>query len=293
MSTRLIAAALFATASQLVQGAVVSGPGIGSLGPLTWEQLRFYGPSGGATLVYPDKQPKTIGSVLSGTDLCSDVDICGSTLRFETQLGGSVVASATTRAPGAMAVVRQDLYPSYGGLGVQGYAPATSTTAWQWSTKTRNQLPTNIGNTRFGKFVTTTTPARFYGADEINAGDTLTLTFTNKVELLGFHFFDAKHLTKGLTGGNFALSIDGGAASSHGFFSGFPFDAGTSLAGHSFTFSYATEQARSYYLGAVKFAQAVSPVPEPSSLALMFAGLAIVGAAGRRKLVAGSPAAAT
>ena len=254
-------------------------PGLAVSGNLTWEQLRFYGPSGSASSLYTGGQPTALGALVAGNDLCSGRDICGSSLRYGTLLGGQATVTATTTATGT-AVVHQDLDPTYAGLGVNGYQPAASTQQWAWNAGVRSskRIPANVGNASYGHYATVVTPARFFGGDEINAGDKLTVSFGKEVRLLGMHFFDANHGQNRLSGDKFGLSIDGGPMVNYSFAGGYPFNAHSTLVGSSFTFSRASSRGEDYYLGALKFAAvATAPVPEPASLALLLAGLAVVG----------------
>ncbi|WP_418320801.1 PEP-CTERM sorting domain-containing protein [Piscinibacter sakaiensis] len=275
MRSKFAIAGLLLTACTWVAAAAL--PGLGTNGTQTWEQLRFYGPSGGKNSLYADGQPTSIGSVIGGTDLCADADICGQTLRFNTLLGGAVTATGSTTAGGTTAIVRQDLYPKYGGLGVQGYKAGTSSTSWVWkSSKTKYQKPEYLGNTKYGSYKTVTTPPTFYGNDEINAGDTLTLSFEKTVRVLGFHFFDGNHGISRLAGDSFGLSINGAPKVDYKFslLGGYPFDTSLLLIGNSFTFSLANTRPESFYLGAIKIAEFIAtPVPEPTTLGMMLAGL--------------------
>lgn len=267
-----------------------SDPGTGKSGALTWEQLRFYGPAGGVTSTYTGGQPTSSGEVVSGalgsTDLCSDADVCGTKLKFTSLLGGNVYATATTTAAGT-AVVRQDLSPNYGGLGVQGYTPASTSKQWVWKSDVKSyQKTTSNMISRYGSLKDVTKPAAWAGGDEINHGDTLTLTFEKTVRVLGFHFFDENHQQADLSGNKFGLSVNGVpvSLSKTSFSGGYPFNEYSTLIGNTFTFSYASSKGDDYYLGAIKFASFVAtPVPEPASTALMLAGLAMVGGALRRR----------
>ena len=228
--TRFAAAGLLAAAT-VAQAAPT--PGIGQSGGLTWEQVRFYGPSAGKNSTYLGGQPTYLGS--TAKDHCSGSDICGETLSFNTVLGGALTVTASDKYADTKNLVIQDLSPTYGGLGVIGL--------------------------RSGSLV---------GADDINAGDKLTLSFANKVQVVGFHFWDKDHSNSDLnTGDKFGLSIDGGATKFYDL-KNFPwYGANSTLVGSTFTFSYKNED---YYLGAIKIAS-VTAVPEPESYALMLAGL--------------------
>ena len=237
-----IGAAFFASVS--AQAAF----GIGTDGSLTWEQVRFYAPSGGSNSTYAGGQPTYYGAV--GSDVCSGSDTCGEPMTFATSIGGALSVTATDDGNGAInttnGIVYQDISPDYGGLGV----------------------------------VSQNANGGLTGGDEINNGDTLTLSFANRVKIVGFHFWDKDHQAYDLNSGDqFGLSIDGGATQFKSL-SNFPwYGAGSTLVGNSFTFSYKNED---YYLGAIKIA-AVPAVPEPQTYALMLAGMAAVGFMARRR----------
>lgn len=246
-SFRLAAIAAAVAAPFAVQAA--NPPGIGQSGSSTWEQIRFYAPSSGANGTYTGGQPTYLGSV--PTDYCSGVDRCGEPMTFSTLIGGTLTVTATDDGNGAKnstnGIVYQDLSPNYGGLGVVSRNESTGA-------KT--------------------------GGDEINWGDTLTLSFANQVKIVGFHFWDKDHAASDLNSGDqFGLSIDGGATQFLSL-SNFPwYGDGSTLIGNSFTFSYKNED---YYLGAVKVA-AVPAIPEPQTYALMLAGLGAVAYVARRR----------
>jgi hypothetical protein len=239
-SFRALAAALgFGAVSLAAQAAVY---GSGSSGGLSWEQVRFYAPSGVASATYPGGQPTYYGS---GTDYCSGSDRCGEPLTFDTLIGGALTTTAADSGSGN-GIVYQDLSPGYAGLGV----------------------------------ISRSNSGGLSGSDEINRGETLTLSFANKVKVVGFHFYDKDHGTGDLGRyDDYGLSIDGGPTVSRSLDDPFPwFGAGSTLIGNSFTFSYVNED---YYLGAIKIA--AMPVPEPQSLALLALGLAALGFTRRRQ----------
>ncbi len=240
MNVLRIAAAAALVASAAAQAAT---PGIGHSGNLTWEQVRFYGPSGGANGTYPGGQPTYVGT--TATDLCAGADLCGDSLNFNTLIGGKLAVTGTDGNTGTRDLAVQDLSPSHGGLGVIGYK----------------------GN-------------KLVGGDEINAGDSLTLSFANRVQIVGFHFWDENHSAVDFgRKDQFGLSIDGGATQYYTL-ENFPWYGEHSLlTGKTFTFSYKNED---FYLGAIKIA-ATAPVPEPETLALMLGGLMAVGAVARRR----------
>lgn len=239
-----------AAAAGLCFSAHAANPaGIGQSGSLVWEQVRFYGPSGSADSTYSGGQPTKIGSV--STDYCSGSDVCGEPMSFSTLIGGALTVTASDDGNKAVnstnGIVYQDLSPTYGGLGVMSRNDSTGALA---------------------------------GGDEINLGDTLTLSFANTVKIVGFHFWDKNHQSYDLNSGDtFSLSINGGAAQTLSL-SNFPwYGAGSTLVGNSFTFGFTNED---YYVGAIKMA-AVPAVPEPQTYALMLAGLGAVAFVARRR----------
>ena len=223
--------------------------GIGSDGSLVWEQVRFYEPGGGKNAQYVNGQPTYYGTVSS--DKCAGADRCGEPMAFDTKFGGKLTATAEDASGYTNGVVIQDLDPDYGGLGVLSIKSSGAVT----------------------------------GLDDINSGDRLTLTFTNKVRIVGFHFWDKDHNSNAgaddlNTGDKFGLSVDGGTTKQLGFGNNFPwYGAGSMLVGKSFSFSYVNED---YYLGAIKIAQ-VAEVPEPGTYGLLLAGLVGVGFVARRR----------
>lgn len=104
-SLKTIALACAALAAPVSFGAV---NGTGTVGSITYEQVRFYKPS---STTWPTQS----GTV--GTDHCSGADICGEPMSFWSAAGGTfkVTASDATNDEG---IVIQDLSPNYGGLGV-------------------------------------------------------------------------------------------------------------------------------------------------------------------------------
>jgi hypothetical protein len=241
--------AVVAAVGACMSAQAANPPGIGQSGSLTWEQVRFYGPSGGADATYTGGQPTRIGSV--ATDYCGGSDICGEPMSFTTQFGGALTVTGGDDGNGAKnntnGIVIQDLSPSYGGLGVMSRNESTGALS---------------------------------GGDEINHGDTLTLTFANTVKIVGFHLWDKNHQASDLNAGDtFSLSVNGGAAQVLSL-SNFPwYGAGSALIGNTFTFGYTNED---YYLGAIKIA-AVPAVPEPQTYALMLGGLGAVMFMARRR----------
>lgn len=233
---RLAAAGLLALA-----GSAHAAYGIGHDGAFTWEQVRFYGPAGGANATYTHGQPMYLGQ--TAQDLCTGADRCGAQLSFDTLVGGTLKVTGSDADASTANLAIQDRSPSYGGLGVIGR--------------------------KNGHLV---------GGDEINRGDTLTLSFDHAVKVVGFHFFDKDHGGWDLNRGDqFGLSVDNGPVK---FFDlqNFPwYGANSTLVGTSFTFSYKNED---YYLGAIK----VAAVPEPQTYAMLLVGLLAGGFMLRRRV---------
>lgn len=190
--------------------------------------------------------PTTLGML--GTDYCAGVDRCGEPMTFASTYGGLITATASDALDKHNGIVIQDLKPEWGGLGVLSRRD------------------------RDGKLV---------GEDGINKGDTLTLTFTHQVTLVGLHFFDTDH-TSTDRGDRGTLSIDGGAAHSLALNSYVTSNPTHWLTGSSFAFGYGwdNDDPKGYYLGAVKV---MAPVPEPQTYALMLAGIGAVFMVSRRR----------
>lgn len=263
-------AALSAIALSFTPAAFAATYGIGTVdsdGPggnpaVTYEEVKFYKPS---TSSFP-----TYVGTATPADLCTkgDIknDICGQKLSFDTQFGGVLEATgsytetvtnkvwsaakhkwvyetSTVTKPG---LVMQDLLPAYGGLGV--------------IKSVKNNGATVVGR------------------DEINRNEVLTLTFSNAVNVVGFHFMDADHgwASRHAYG---MLSIDGGAWERISLASYVTNDPSKFFTGTSFSFKIYDDCGNTdYYLGAVK----IAAVPEPGTYALMLAGLGAVGFVARR-----------
>jgi hypothetical protein len=244
----IAACSLFASAAQ-----AANAPGIGQDGSFTWEQVRFYGPNGGTNWQYTGGQPTSIGSV--PTDYCAGTDRCGEPMTFSTQYGGLLTVTASDDGNGRPAntsegLPYQDLVSNYGGLGV----------------------------------VSRSSSGVVSGSDELNYGDTLTLSFAKAVKIVGFHFYDKNHGSSDLnpgSGDKFGLSIDGANRTGIAL-NQFPFwGQSSTMVGTQFTFSYWNED---YYLGAIKIAEVPIPaVPEPQTYALMLAGLGSIVVMARRR----------
>lgn len=230
------------------------------------EYLYFYDQPGKEAV-----NPFATGSA----DVCSGEDVCASSLSFHTQSGGTLLVTGTTSLAGPL--VFQDQAPDYGGLGVAG-----SQVNWTWKSSTPQHKRTNAnkGNTTWGSYVTSVV-----GDDEIDAGETLTLTFEKTVSIAGMHFFSGDHgsIANGRT---FKLTIDGTLYDDRLLRSYLNTNPASFLTGRSFTFETDTYCKSTYkgqctswgtqdfYLGAVKI---TSAIPEPETYALFLAGLAAIG----------------
>ncbi|MFZ5520072.1 MAG: PEP-CTERM sorting domain-containing protein [Pseudomonadota bacterium] len=266
----ITAAALSALALSFTPAAFAASYGIGTVdsdGPggnpaVTYEEVKFYKPS---TSSFP-----TYVGTATPADLCTSgsvkSDICGQKLSFDTQLGGVLEATSTytektttktwdwkkhkwvyeTTTVTKPALVMQDLKPAYGGLGVIKSVKSNGSAV--------------------------------VGGDEINANEVLTLTFSNVVNVVGFHFMDADHgwASRRAYG---MLSVDGGAFERISLASYVTNDPTKFFTGTSFSFMiYDDCGDTDYYLGAVK----IAAVPEPGTYALMLAGLGAVAFVARR-----------
>lgn len=241
----------------------VDNDGRGGKPAVTYEEVKFYKPS-------TSSFPTYIGTA-TPADLCTGgsikTDICGQKLSFDTQLGGVLQATSSytekvtsktwdsrkhkwvyeTTTVTKPALVMQDLKPAYGGLGV---------------IKSVKHHGSSV-----------------VGGDEINANEVLTLTFANAVNVVGFHFMDADHgwASRRAYG---MLSVDGGAFERISLASYVTNDPAKFYTGTTFSFMvYDDCGDMDYYLGAVK----IAAVPEPSTYALMLAGLAAAAFTARRQ----------
>jgi hypothetical protein len=121
--------------------------------------------------------------------------------------------------------------------------------------------------------------------------ETLTLSFDNQVSLSQLFFFPDDRKNYALTHeldkwDGFTLSVDGGKFVEYSFGTqgGQPVTFGSALVGKTFTFGYAKKlSGEDYYLAGLNVTKVTSPVPEASSMALLFAGLAAVGGIASRR----------
>lgn len=204
--------------------------------------------------------------VPTGSNLAAGASVAASALSFATSQFGTLTATAATGGVSSLAV--QDLSADHGGLGVttlkNGAADLSSAT--------------------------------------VNGTDTLTLTFSQTVQLDALEFDDANYsqvttcyffvfCSSGYNPGadeltsstKFDVSVDGGAVQK------FPLGNGTinnvilpaaALVGKSFTFSVdSLSGSTPFYIGAIEVCK---PVPEPSTYAILGMGLAALAWSSRR-----------
>jgi hypothetical protein len=197
--------------------------------------------------------------VVGGADICAGPDVCAPTLTFNTTAGGLLTVTAQDDFIDTLAYVTQPAFES-SGLGVL------------------------TGYKLLGTFV----PVDLNGS--VSAHDEkLILSFASPVAISAAYFFpdDRSHysLTHELDSIDaFTVSVDGKSAQSYSFghSGGQPTLFATPLTGNTFTFGYhkpGVGSPEDYYLAALT----VSSVPEPSSMALVVAGLLSAGVITRRK----------
>lgn len=209
----------------------------------------------GASSVLDDSTPGYVGS-----NLCVGQGTCSTALTYNTDVGKLTVTAQDGPDVDKLALVNHSSYNN-AGLGVV------------------------TGYQKHGKFVIADGNYSLSSKKE-----SLTLSFDNQVSLSQLFFFpdDRKvhHLTKELDKfDGFTLSVDGGAFVEYSFGTqgGQPVTFGSSLIGNTFTFGYAKHKSiEDYYLAGLNV-EVTSPVPEASSVAMLVAGLAAVGAIASRR----------
>jgi len=112
--------------------------------------------------------------------------------------------------------------------------------------------------------------------DNVTAGETLQLTFSEKVIFDSISFKDEVHGTAGLTGDEFVLTIDGVTIAPNSSLDPANWGALAGIMGTVFEFAFFDEQ---FYIGNI----AVSAVPLPPSMILFGAALIGLGVLSRRR----------
>lgn len=108
----------------------------------------------------------------------------------------------------------------------------------------------------------------------LGKNESITFSFQDAVSL---SFWDMDDLN--LDGSNkFGLSVDGSAIQQFSLDSKNP--GALTLTGNTFTFSYAKD---SYFIDTLKFSSVTPAVPEPTTAALVLAGLSVAGVIARRR----------
>ncbi|MDC8772268.1 PEP-CTERM sorting domain-containing protein [Roseateles albus] len=218
--------------------------------PASAAQFDFYKLGRGAAsdfLPMPTSLPEPVNGIpCTGSDICSskvDKGEFGGSLKYT---NGGLVAIATATYNGFSASVVQDSEP--------GWTASKGAGLGVYHLKGAND------------------------DDNITAGEKLTITFNQVVKLTSIQLRSEGHnFTSWTTGSTFLLNDQSTAL---------PLNTGAitfaqPMIGQVFTFAYGGAKADQFYLGAMT-AEAM-PVPEPTTLALLLAGLGFVGLQARRR----------
>ncbi len=222
-----------------------------ALVPASAAQFDFYklgrGSANGDFLPMPTQLPEPVNGIpCTGADICSskvDKGEFGGSLKYT---NGGLVAIATASYKGLAASVVQD--------GESGWTASKGAGLGVYHLKGAND------------------------DDNITANEKLTITFNQVVKLSA--------ITLRSEGHNFTSWTPGATFLLNDLSTALPAGTGaisfaTPMVGQTFTFAYGGSKADQFYLGALT-AQAM-PVPEPTTLALLLAGLGFVWLQARRR----------
>ncbi len=208
----------------------------------------------------------TSGTFYNGSQGCSGGDLCSSKVfdgHGTKSFGGSLVYSLNGITATASAIAGNHL------------APATVVQDHE-SPWTMDQSGHAIKGAGLGVYSTYNDTSD----DNIQSNEWLTITFDKAVTIKGIGLQNDGHVNFG-TGKSFLLSVDGGAVVTETWGGGATDDY--DLTGTSFRFSTVGINSRAYSQLYLSELDVVAAVPEPETYALMLAGLALVGAAAKRR----------